>query len=483
MSTTAQQPVSVGVSARGVNPVLAASVIALVPVAIARIKFSALSDPDTFWHILGGRNALDAHSVAGPDPIGHFATNDWVQTDWLTQVVMAAVDRGFGTAGVAWLFLGLYVAVFFGIYAECRQRAGILVSGLVGGVAWLGTTASLTPRPQVVSFVLLTITVVVWHRALGSAEGARSRVPWVLVPLTWVWASCHGMWFLGPVTGLALLAGTVLDKTLDRRAIVRLALVPLASLVAAAVTPIGPKLLITPLTVNAYAGFAQEWSPADIHQPFVAATVALLALTAMSWAVAGRRATWTDVVTWLMALGWVLLYSRTVAVGAILVAPLAAQAIQPLLRRDKDPVGRAEPVLLAAAASVTLLLAALVGPSTPLGDKTQPTGLSTALRALPADTVVLDDDAFGGWLELTQPQLRVVLDTRTTIYSPDYLKRYLDARAAGPGWQDFVESTHAEAALLRSTSPLAVALQERLGWTVVATSDGVVLLRPGSPVS
>lgn len=479
MTSTSQRPdVVAGASpSRGVNPVFAAAAVALVPVAIARIKFAELTDPDSFWHILGGRHVLDTHSVAGPDPIGHFAANPWVQTDWLTQTVMASMDRAFGTDGVAWMFLALYIAVYFALYALCRQRAGILLSGIVAAAAWVGASASLTPRPQVVSFLLFGVTLHVWYSRLHGVPSKRGRPPWLLLPLAWVWASSHGMWFLGPLTGLVLVVGALLDGSVDRRTFGRLAMVPLASLAVAALTPIGPRLLTTPITVNSYAGFAAEWAPADIHQPFVAATVGLLVLVAASWALSRRRASWSDLLVWLMALVWVLLYSRTVAVGAILVAPLAAQALQPILGRAPDRRSRGESAVLAVPALLTMTVAALVGPASAEPALAQPTALLGALRSLPAQMVVLNDDAFGGWLEYSQPRLWVVLDTRTQIYSREHLYDYIDARAARPGWQAFVARTHSQAALLRTDSPLNAALTERLGWQELAKEDGVVLLR------
>jgi hypothetical protein len=124
-----------------------------------------------------------------------------------------------------------------------------------------------------------------------------------------------------------------------------------------------------------------------------------------------------------------------------------------------------------------MTVAALVGPASAEPALAQPTALLGALRSLPAQMVVLNDDAFGGWLEYSQPRLRVVLDTRTQIYSREHLSDYIDARAARPGWQAFVARTHSQAALLRTDSPLNAALTERLGWQELAKEDGVVLLR------
>ena len=46
-----------------------------------------------------------------------------------------------------------------------------------------------------------------------------------------------------------------------------------------------------------------------------------------------------------------------------------------------------------------------------------------------------------------------------------------------PGWQDFLDQTRPEVALLERKSALADALVHRLGWITVAATDDFVLLR------
>ena len=54
------------------------------------------------------------------------------------------------------------------------------------------------PRPQLVSIALAAVVTAAW---LCSARDLRAR--WWLVPVTWVWACSHGLWFVGPLVGLA----------------------------------------------------------------------------------------------------------------------------------------------------------------------------------------------------------------------------------------------------------------------------------------
>jgi hypothetical protein len=449
---------------------LPATVVGFVPLAILRIKLGPVGDPDAFWHIRGGDHVWSTHTVAGPDPFSAFTAKTWVQHEWLGEVVMSRVNAAFGLPAVAWLAAVADVLAYLTVYRLCRQRGGVLVSGTVAAVAWLGMSASLTPRPQVVSFILLAVTARAWLRTV---DDRRAR--WWLVPVTWLWACTHGLWAIGPLVGLVVLLGMVLDRRVTWKEAGRLALVPALSILAAALTPVGPRLLLVPFTINGYAPFISEFASPDIRQWFVAATMVLLVGTAFGWTRRGS-VEWSSVLLWVIAFGCALLYARTVAIGAILVAPLAAAELQRLLRRDPDEPNRAESLILAIGVSAAVVLAGVVAPHVASSPAVMPTALSPLLSELPPATVVLDDDSVGGWLIYAHPDLRPVVDTRLEIYSKSFLTDYINAKATGLGWSDFVSTTGAHAALLKRGTPLVEALQTELGWRVVQTDRGYVLL-------
>jgi hypothetical protein len=292
-----------------------------------------------------------------------------------------------------------------------------------------------------------------------------------------VWACCHGLWFLGPLVGLVVVVGLAADRARPRAELLRLLTVPLLSVAVAALTPVGPRLLTLPFTVNSYARLVTEWRPPDVHEPYVAATVGLLAVTAIGWSRNSRRVPWADVLLWGMALGWTVLYARTVALGAVIVAPLAAGALEGLLAPPVDrAAARLERWLVPASVVVAVTLAAILAPSVAARPGGVPLALGAAIDRLPEGTVVLDDDALGGWLLLEHPRVSPIIDTRTYLFDVPYIEDYIRTRGAQGDWQGFVERVGATAAILPDGEALTTALPERLGWRVVQRADGYTLL-------
>ncbi len=473
-AVVATEPVTRPATERLRPPTLIALVtLAVAPFVALHLRLTPVDDPDAFWHVLSGQHVWTSHQVVVADPYGWFSTNTWVQIDWLSDLAMAGLYALAGLAGVSWMYTTLGILLMGSLYALTRQVADPLVAGIVALTAWAGTSASQAFRPQTVSFVLLAISLLAWRRV----QNGSGSVPWWLVPLSWVWACSHGLWFLGPLVGLAVVTGLAFDRTLERKYLLRLAAVPLSSIAAGALTPIGPSILASPFTVNSYAGLVSEYRPPDIHEPYVAATVLLLAVAAIGWGRATERASWADILLWGMAFGFLLLYARTVALGAIIAAALAAAALTMLLPLPAAGGGRRlECILLPAAGLAAIIAAAVLAPSLAGRAGDMPTALDTAIDELPADTVVFNDDGVGGWLLLEHPDVHPVIDTRTYLFDIPYITDYMQARAARSGWQGFLTDTGAQAALLRTDEPLVEALTTTAGWRQEETRDGFVLL-------
>ena len=400
-------------------------VVATVPFVIlkAKVGVSATRTPSGTCSPAGmsGRRAGWSWTTRSAS----FSTLPWVQLDWGSDLAMAGAYAAAGLAGIALLFAIANIMVFWAIYLACRQRAGVLVSGLAGVIGWIGTYASLGMRPQTVSFILLGLTLVGWHGVW--ARHARPR--WWLIPLTWVWACLHGLWFLGPLVGVLVVCGMALDRR-SVRGLTAHGLVPVLSIVVAALTPIGPRLLGLPLTVNSYAGLVAEWRPPDIHQPYVAATVLLLVVTAVGWAEPPQcRHGWTcSCGSWRWAGPCSMRVRLPSAPSSRHRLPRLPSSVSSSPPRPRT--GRLEGVTVAASTAVAIVVAAVLVPtiaSRPVG---MPDDLDSSLRQLPAGKVVLNDDAVGGWLLLEHPELKPVIDTRTYLFEVPYIKRYMAARTA-----------------------------------------------------
>ena len=361
--------------------------------------------------------------------------------------------------------------------SRLRRRVVFDAGATATVLALLGAAASLTPRPQLVSIALAAVVTAAW---LSSARDGRAR--WWLVPVTWVWACSHGMWFVSPLVGCAVVLGLLLNR--DRtKPLRRLGTVAILSLLVAAITPAGPSLLLSPLSVSGYTRFVSEWDPPRLASPPVAVTLLLLAVVAAIWVRSGRRVSWAQILVWVVALGWAIAYTRTVAVAAAMAAPLVvavvSSALPPEAAESRSEVvrqRRVEWITVAASVVVGAVLAAVVLPASTSTPDRMPTGLDAALDRLPAGTVVFNEYGLGGYLHYRHPDLVPVIDERTELFTVDHVEAYLAARAARPGWTDFVARTRATAALVPVESAIADALPRTFGWASWGESDRYVLL-------
>jgi hypothetical protein len=472
---------STGPASRGLSEATktALSVAALL-VVMARVTLHAadpLSNGDTWFHLAIGRHLLGSWSLTHPGGLSSFADVPWLPTQWSTEMLAAAFERWFGLPGVAWLFGALFLTLVLAVYALCRREAEALPATVATGFAVLGTTAALSARPQVVTLVLLVVVVSAWLRAERTG-----RVPWHLVPLTWVWATAHGMWTVGVVVGLVCCLGLVLQRAVDRGVALRMFAVPLLSVLAACLTPLGPRLLGTQLAVGQRAPMIGEWAATDFRETSAFVVALMAGVVVLRWALRGG-VPWMRLLLLLLACGWAMLVSRMVACSAVIVAPLLASALQQLAAhaRPVTPrILRTERSVLAAGTLALLAGLAFAVPHTAARPAGVPTVFGPRLAALPAGSPVAVEDATGAWIEWRYPELDPVIDGMFDAYPVSYIKRYSDYVDVAPGWQRFVRDSRARVAVLVAGSPLSDAMQHQLHWKVVQRTPGwLYLTAPG----
>jgi hypothetical protein len=454
---------------RWLGPALALFAIATT----VKLGIRQVSDPDAWWHLKTGAYVMSGGSFNGPDPWVPFSSRPFVLTQWLPEVVAQKGYSLFGLPAVAWLRCVAMLALLSALVWAARQAADNVPAIMAALAGLIGTGGSLSERPQLVSFVLLAVTVGAWWK---TAHDLRPR--WWLAPLTFLWACSHGLWGVGVLIGLAVIAGLALDRRLDRRTTLKLLSVPALSVLAAALTPIGPRLLLTPFEVSSNAAqFVQEWQPTDPRNLFAAVTLAMIALAVLPWIRGTSARPWWQIALAGTAVICTLAMFRTVPVGSIIAAPLLASALQE--QRGHAAAGltrrgtRGWAALIVAAALVAAPISAAVA-QRPSG---WPERLRPQLAAIPAKTVVLNDFAAGGWLLWAEPQLTPVIDLRSEIYSMDYIRAYQRTEDVRAGWQSFIDRTKPTYALLLTKAPLTAALQEQLHWRTIGKDAGYILLK------
>ncbi|HEY8093323.1 MAG TPA: hypothetical protein VID93_06050, partial [Acidimicrobiales bacterium] len=251
---------------RSVATLVVLAVVAGVLVAGAAIPLDNL---DTYFHLRFGHEFLSGDwSLRDPGSVSSLATADWVPTQWLSEVVMAKTEDWFGLAGVAWLSGLLFLSLALVVYWACRRQAEPAVAALLVVLTLIASTSGISMRPQMVSYILVVVTIAVWQRARDTG-----RAPWLLVPVTWVWTMCHGMWPIGIVIGIVAVLGLALDRGHPRRTLARMAAVPVLSAAVSLLTPVGPGLFPAVVRVGSRAKYFYEWNPPDYTKPWVATLV------------------------------------------------------------------------------------------------------------------------------------------------------------------------------------------------------------------
>lgn len=435
-------------------------------------SLSPIHDPDTFWHIRAGQLLLsDWHFVRNPAEYSASAERPWIFNQWLPQLVLRSAEVVAGLPGVAWLFTAGVAVLMYLCWRICRRWSDPLVAALVMTLTYLSMSGSLAPRPQLVTFGLVLVTCSAWLKTEKDGQ-----VRWWLVPLTWVWSMCHGLWLMGPVIGAATVLGIAIARLRPASVLWRMALVPVLSGMVVALTPVGPSLLLSPLQVGDVTRYISEWQPVTTTEPV------LLGFMILSMPVLVRVIRHPSRVlvpqALLLLLGYVLAftYARTIAVAAALIAPLAASALQSLVRRPRAATARFEQVIAVAAIGCALVVTGVLAPSVAAREDYGARDVNGALSTLPAGSVVCNEWEWGGWMTYRHPTLLVTMDPRVELYTPQHIEQYFTFVKGEPGWSQYVRDNKCGYGLLE-TNRATVALLEDRGWTVLEQGKQAVLLK------
>lgn len=440
-------------------------------VAVLRLAARPLANPDTYFHLRFGEELLSGRwSLRDPGSVSSFATRDWLPTQWLPQVVVAWLEEHLGLAAVAW-FSGLQMVLLLAALVwVCRRHGDLVTVALVVPLTLAACSPALSMRPQVLSYALMLLVVHAWLRAAGTG-----RAPWVVVPLTWLWACWHGMWPFALVVGMTGLLATALHLRPRAGVLARQAGVVALCAVAAALTPVGPGLYGAVLTVSGRARYFAEWGEPD----YTSVHGAVLLLLGLPAVVVGLRRTtaWPPTLFLGLALGLALYSNRTMPLAAVTLAPLTAAALQVLLRRPVTPPGRRGQVAGAGTAVLALAVLAAVVPQTSDRPPAEDAWVAEELGALPPGTKVLNEWGDGGYVMWAHPHLDLLMHGYGDTFTTAELDRNVDIRELERGWDDLVRDTGVEVAFLRTDHPLTYALAQQ-GWRVVRSSEDVTLLEP-----
>lgn len=465
--------------------------VAGVLVAITLTK--GLADPDFYWHVATGRLIAESGQIPSVDPFSFtWAGQPWTMHEWLSELGMFGLVEFIGPVGalvVFGLLAGASVAVIGLVVA--RRGVRLLAFALPAVLAVAVITPYVTVRPQVVSWLLLAVTI--W--LLDSLRPERPARVLLLVPLFVLWANLHGVYVVGLGVVLTYTLFTLLGRSSMAPARNWMLGGLAAAVLATMLTPAGPIGILYPLRYidGGDWGLAniQEWQSPNFHEPAHFALLGLIVALGLN----GGRGT----PGWLIMLSWVgvamaLVSLRNAPIAAVFALPTLALGIEARFRaRDATRAPRKEPServaatrrlmeLVAALIVVAGALAVLVPPIMGQGIER---GVSAKFPAAAVDVLldknpdarVLADYGWGGYVigRMYESGGRVFVDGRNDMYDDAILRDYDAVKNADPGWEAIADRWSVDAILLRPTAAVTRGPAETAGWCEMHRDEAQVL--------
>lgn len=425
---------------------------------------------DGYFHLRMGHELLGGWSLTDPGHLGPFDTADWLPTQWLSQMGMAAIEDRAGLAGVMWAAGVLVLLLALAVYLVARTRAAPLPAAMAAIAACAAATPGFSARPQVISYLFVLVVTAAW---LASARDGRPR--WWLVPLTWLWAPLHGMWSLSLMIGVAVLLGMLIERRHPLRQLAVTALVPVLSAVIVLATPLGWRIYGSVLAVGSRTEYFAEWGPTDFTEPYALALLAMYAVVLLV-ALKRRPLPWPELALLGLAVVLSATSTRMTTVAALMIVPLLATALQEFVPAAPRLARRELGALLAVLVVCAAVLAPVVDRRAE--EPIAPAWLDDRLATQPSGTRVLNDWDTGAYFLWRHPQLALVMHGYGDVFTTDELDRNAEILRLRPGWDEHVAALDADLALLDPDTPLGYAVQHTLGWEVVEEDEDFVLLAP-----
>jgi hypothetical protein len=431
-------------------------------------------DPDVYWHRVLGSHWMSHMSLALPphsDPITLGQVVDWQPTSWSVEVAYSLLVAAFGYPGIYALRLLLSI-VFFALLARYAARnAGSQIATLLLLSTGLPISLVLQDRPQTFSLVFVTVLLPHVHAALF-----QDRLPPIFLTCfaTWVWANVHGLWVLVPLLLLLMSAIRLLEKGDWLRPFRMAAL----CVVSAALTPVGPALLLSAARVQQASHEVAEWAPTALTEPsgwgLGISLGVLLVLGTIGFGSSSRVSIYVLVI----ALFGLSAY-RNSAFASLLLCPVIIEGLRQRVPEHSPfrPVSGRTILILVPACVGFAAVAYLMNAGPPVYEPRQIADhLASEDRAL---RVVCAPAVCGYIRDTAGPNVRVSIDGRADRFTRRYSALHERMLSGQPGWRTTLASLHPDAVVVDARGGLCQDLLDR-GWVSVESDQGLKLLEPAA---
>lgn len=484
-------------------PLLALGALA-VALLICSFAIHKLDSVDFWWQLRLGKYITELHEVPTTDIFTYTAKGKpYVDSHWLFQMALWLVYRWGGIDGVILAVAAAALATWLVVAATAwrRDAYGVLLAALaVGAVA---ASERYVPRPDLVSVLFLAIA----HGLVRRYRDTGSAAVYVLPVLGLVWVNAHGLWILGPIVIAAYVVGDAVahrapvpagwrERAMPAQRVRVLALVGVATVAAAFVTPQPLKQALYPVTLFREIQEAGNWVEVAVTE--LAAPLAEPHWATATWAfvvlgaafVLGVLANWRRLDLSEAAVGLMFAYvaltaRRNIALFAVVAVPIVVRlwadrprARAPAPARGRTP-GLGQPVLAALAAGLALGVAWAAATNRlarrdgtlrrfglGLHETLHPGGLGDAIAAIQPPGRIWNSTGLGGYLEWRfWPERETFIDGRWEIYGEDFLRAYTRSLNDFDAWQRMADQYGINTVVIMHRRPYYATLMRSLNWS------------------
>jgi hypothetical protein len=473
--------------------------------------FPPIRDFDDFWHLWAGRQILETGTVTRIDPVCFSSGSlDWVNLNWLSQVLNYRLFELYGLAGpVALASLAAAIVLFCHVILLRHEKIGAIGAGLTLALLFFRDYMSFSTRPQVYSFALLALLNLLLKLSGNYRRLPPTRAALGLV-LMLIWNNLHG----GAIFGYALLGCDLVGSAIEQRRIgggwwnqrcTALTLIGAGALAGFILHPHGIAALMHLLF---YGNSMQkefyeritELQPIDFGLPagkvYLGYVVCFMA--ALYWT--RRFSPVRELLAFLVFAAFTQSMRRFFTPLAVVSAPFAAAMLNQIIAEGQGRVAQWTQRFEKAAGDLystafAALAAAILGwfviflPHETTGENPGntesklidpnlfPGKIARYLQTEGTSGLIFNDYNLGGYLGWAlYPTRRIFIDGRGDLHSlgPAY-SQYLSIITLEPGWRDLLQGLNVRYVVILADRPLAQELRRDPNWHV-ALQDRFYLL-------
>jgi len=452
-----------------------------------------LADCDTGFHIKAGEYILETRSMPEHDPFSLYSPPmPWPTHEWLSDVIMASIDKIAGLSGVVIFFIFVISISYSFLFRVLRANKGNIYVDIVLMVLVLVTSQMhWLARPHMFTLLLL----IVWYFVLDSFHHDRNNLLYLLPPIMLLWVNLHGGFILGFITIIIYLIYHLMksclsegpEKQRHREKLKYLSLATMASLLVSLINPKGFHTLLFPFDVVSNRlimdNYGEFLSP-DFHSsPYVPFKYFLLLLIAC-FGLFKAKLNIIELALVLIFTNMALFSSRYIPLFAVIVAPILSRHGNTTLDQTRNRVtdlivNRArvqQSIDESARGYVWPVVAIFIVVISAAGDRmkfefdasVKPVTAVEFLKKEHFPGNMFNNDEFGDYIIYSAyPRYRVFFDSRADIYGNEKLADYLKVAKLSLGFEKIFDKYNINWIIYNTDSPLSQYLSLKKDWKLV----------------